>query len=128
MTPAGKPRGGSGLSDETRRSLLAKLEAVEAAADRGSRDAALRILDAYLAELDALRRSGRIGAEEYDALYASYSSLLISLGEVPKARATPEPVGPTRPKLQPTRPASPPGQTAPGPGGDGGAMPGRPTR
>lgn len=128
MAPARKPRGDSGPSDETCRSLLAKLEAAEAAADRGSRDAALRILDAYLAELDALRRSGRIGAEEYDALYASYSSLLISLGEVPKARATPEPVGPTRPKPQPTRPASPPGQTAPGPGGDGGAMPGRPTR
>ena len=56
------------LPNGTRRSLLAKLEAAQAAVARGQRDTARNQLNAFVNEVQAMRRSGRLSPSAADAL------------------------------------------------------------
>lgn len=72
----GEPAGAGQSTGEGYRGLLAKLAAAEAALARGRGDTALRILDGFESELDALDRSGHLGSADREALLASYRSLV----------------------------------------------------
>ncbi|MCL5962593.1 MAG: DUF5667 domain-containing protein [Chloroflexi bacterium] len=101
--------------------LLAKLQAAQAALGRGQEDVAIRILDAFLHELDAMKRSDHISADRYNTLYASYNALVSALSSssgVQGSAATPAP-GPGQPQAtpEPTRRPdmddNPPGRPSP---------------
>lgn len=95
--------------------LLAKLDAARASLGRGQGDVAVHNLDAFLNELNAMRRSGHISPENYDKLYSKYSALVTNLGGTPGAQVPPgseakpekpRPEGPGRPNASPSpRPA-----------------------
>ncbi len=76
------------LPGQSHNGLVAKLQAAQAALDRGQSGVAVQILDAFLGELNALDRSGHISADNYNTLYANYSALVTSLGGTPKPEAT----------------------------------------
>ncbi|HLH71987.1 MAG TPA: DUF5667 domain-containing protein [Chloroflexota bacterium] len=94
--------------------LLAKLEAAQAALARGQTDVAIRILDAFLGELNAQERSGHISADNYAALYAGYSNLVTSLGATPKATVIPVRPSPQAGQADGTSEATPTDGDAPG--------------
>ncbi|MCL4369727.1 MAG: DUF5667 domain-containing protein [Chloroflexi bacterium] len=68
--------------------LLAKLEAIQKAIQRGRADTAANILNAFLNELNAFQRSGHISADSYARLYADYSALVTALGQSPQPQVT----------------------------------------
>ncbi|MBI2864654.1 MAG: hypothetical protein HYX94_08855 [Chloroflexi bacterium] len=102
------------VSGQNYEGLLAKLHAAREAIDRGQTEVAVRVLDAFLNEMNAFRSAGHISAENYNTLYSNYSSLVKSLGGSPKFRAGAEstqPGGTSQPtatpsagRLEPTNP------------------------
>lgn len=74
--------------------LLAKLKAAQAALERGQRYVAVRIMDAFLGELNAMQRAGHITPLHYSTLYNQYSALVTSLGSAPKLHVAPNQQGP----------------------------------
>lgn len=74
--------------------LLAKLRAAEEALERGQRYVAVRIMDAFLGELNAMQRAGHITPQHYSTLYTQYSALVNSLDSTPKAQVAPNQQGP----------------------------------
>jgi hypothetical protein len=90
---------------------------------------ALNILNAFLNELNALKRSDHISAENYEALFASYSALVAGIG----AETEDELVSPARPGRRPDGTEAPDDESGAGAtGGDsrspGGPADGRPTQ
>lgn len=71
--------------------LLAKLNAAQAALDRGQPKVALNVLGAFLGHLNAMRRSGHISDENYEAVYARYEAIVTALGGTPEPQTTPHP-------------------------------------
>ena len=69
--------------------LVAKLDAAQAALDRGQPQVALNVLNGFLGQLNALRRSGHISEENYDQIYAQFASIVAELGGTPGPQATP---------------------------------------
>ncbi len=59
--------------------LLSKLEAVQAAAERGNTNAAENILAAFSHQLDAFHRSGHISQDNYELLMVDYQALVEGL-------------------------------------------------
>ncbi len=78
------------VSGQSYKGLLAKLEAAQAAADRGHAKTALNILGAFENQLDAFNRSGHISPENYAKLKSDYEGLASSLNSQMGAQATPE--------------------------------------
>lgn len=69
--------------------LLAKLKAAEEAVERGQTDVALRVLNAFLNQLEAAHRSGHISEENYRKLYEEHGELMRSLNSsTPEAKKT----------------------------------------
>jgi len=96
--------------------VLAKLDAARASLGRGQGDVAVHNLDAFLNELNAMRRSGHISSENYDKLYSDYTGLVNSLGGTPGAQVPPRseekpeksrPEGPGKPNTSPSPQATP---------------------
>ncbi|MBI3978707.1 MAG: hypothetical protein HY331_11035 [Chloroflexi bacterium] len=75
---------------ESWKGLLAKLAAVQASLARGNDRAAQHALDAFLHELNAFQRAGRLDPAGYRDLYVRYEALITALGKTPRAEATPK--------------------------------------
>jgi len=84
--------GDNSVPGQSYKGLLAKLKAAQAALERGQTNVAVRILDSFLGELNAMQRAGHI--QDSSALYTQYSALVTSLGGAPKALVAPNQQGP----------------------------------
>ncbi len=67
------------MAGQSYRGLAAKLEAAQAALERGHTKTAENILNAFGHQLEAFRHSGHISSASYDRLLADYTGLLQSL-------------------------------------------------